>query len=30
MRSMEDRWIRAYLKSVPRGTRAREASDEWC
>jgi probable rRNA maturation factor len=28
MRSMEDKWIKAYIKSVPRGTRARGASDE--
>mgnify|MGYP003868044189 CR=1 FL=1 len=29
MRSMEDKWLKAYLKSVPRGTRTREASDDW-
>jgi len=28
MRSMEDKWLKAYLKSVPRGTRARKASDD--
>ena len=28
MRSMEDKWLRAFLKSVPRGTRTREASDD--
>jgi hypothetical protein len=29
MRSMEDKWLKAYLKSVPRGTRTRKASDDW-
>ena len=27
IRSMEDKWLKAYLKSVPRGTRTRKASD---
>lgn len=28
MRSMEDKWLRAYSKSVPRGTSAHKASNE--